>query len=165
MNTIYLDPSFDDQARRRELYNGQLVVYSATPSSLALVDLARRLIREAFGDVDPETAQYHMPKEQYASLLSDLKPKFIHHPESKSCIQGLLRELGCEAELRRAGAEPFVTDGGHFIADCSFAAIPDAARLQERLRRITGVVETGLFLGLATRAILGHEDGVTVLDR
>ena len=76
-----------------------------------------------------------------------------------------LRVLGCEAALRRAGAEPFVTDGGHFIADCSFAAIPDAARLQERLRRITGVVETGLFVGLASRAILGHEDGVTVLDR
>lgn len=76
-----------------------------------------------------------------------------------------LRELGCKAALRRAGAEPFVTDGGHVIADCTFDAIPDAARLQERLRRITGVVETGLFIGLATRAILGHEDGVTVLDR
>jgi ribose 5-phosphate isomerase A len=76
-----------------------------------------------------------------------------------------LRALGCDVTLRRAIAEPFLTDGGHFVADCSFPAIPDAARLQERMRRITGVVETGLFVGLAACAILGHDEGVTVLER
>lgn len=119
MNSVYLDPSFNDQARRQELYDGQLVVYSATPSSLELVELARRLIRDAFGDLDPETAQYHMPPDQYASLLADLKPKFIHHPESKAYIQGLLRELGCDLEktyfdlprMRTATSDAYLTSG------------------------------------------------------
>jgi ribose 5-phosphate isomerase A len=73
--------------------------------------------------------------------------------------------LGCTAALRQAGDAAFLTDGGNLVADCSFAQIPDAADLQARLKRITGVVETGLFVGLASQAILGHADGVTVLDR
>jgi len=58
-----------------------------------------------------------------------------------------------------------VTDGGNFIADCRFAQIPDAALLQAQLKRITGVIETGLFVGLASQAILGGDQGVTVLER
>jgi ribose 5-phosphate isomerase A len=76
-----------------------------------------------------------------------------------------LQALGCTAALRRLDDQPFITDGGHVIADCRFAAIPDAAGLQDRLRRITGVVETGLFVGLAAQAILGTDDGVTLLNR
>ena len=76
-----------------------------------------------------------------------------------------LQALGCTAVLRRVDGKEFVSDGGHFIADCTFDAIPDAARLQERLKRITGVVETGLFVGIAAQAILGGDDGVITLDR
>jgi ribose 5-phosphate isomerase A len=76
-----------------------------------------------------------------------------------------LRALGCMAALRRTGADAFLSDGGHYIADCTFTSIPDAAGLQESLKRITGVVETGLFVGLASQAILGTDDGVTVLER
>jgi len=76
-----------------------------------------------------------------------------------------LQALGAEAALRRVGDAPFVTDGGHFIVDCRFAAIPDAAALQDQARRIAGVVETGLFVGLASEAVLGRDDGVTVLER
>jgi ribose 5-phosphate isomerase A len=76
-----------------------------------------------------------------------------------------LQALGCSATLRQAGEAAFLTDGGNCIADCSFAAIPDAAALQDRARRIAGVVETGLFVGLASQAILGTDDGFTVLER
>jgi len=78
---------------------------------------------------------------------------------------GKIAALGCEVALRQVGGKEFVSDGGNFIADCHFAAIPDAARLQEQLKRITGVVETGLFVGIASQAILGGDDGVTVLDK
>ena len=88
MHTIFFDADVSDQIRREQLYEGQLFVYSPSPSSLALVELARELIREAFGSLDPETAQYHMPAEQYAEVLSVLKPRFIHHPRSKTLIQG-----------------------------------------------------------------------------
>jgi ribose 5-phosphate isomerase A len=78
---------------------------------------------------------------------------------------GKLEALGCNVVLRRAEERPFVTDGGNFVADCRFAAIPDAAGLQAALKRITGVIETGLFVGLAAQAILGSDDGVAVLER
>jgi ribose 5-phosphate isomerase A len=76
-----------------------------------------------------------------------------------------LQALGCTATLRHVGGKEFTSDGGNFIADCTFAAIPDAAALQAQLKRITGVVETGLFVGLASQAILGTDAGVTVLER
>src|SRR6202040_4147018 len=83
MNSIYIDQANDDQRRRELLYGGQIVVQSPTPSSLALVEFARQMLTEAFGDADPETAQFHMPVERYATILAELKPKFIHHSKSK----------------------------------------------------------------------------------
>jgi ribose 5-phosphate isomerase A len=76
-----------------------------------------------------------------------------------------LEALGCKPVLRRVGGQAFTTDGGNLVADCSFAAIADAGALQDALKRITGVVETGLFVGLASEAILGSDAGVTVLAR
>jgi hypothetical protein len=51
--------------------------------------------------------------------------------------------------LRMAGEAPFVTDGGHFILDASFGRIPDTRALSNALHAIPGVVEHGLFLGMA----------------
>jgi hypothetical protein len=119
MNTIYVDPSFNDDVRRDQLYRGQLIVYGPTPHSRALVDLAKTLIREAFGSKDPERAQHEMPVEEYAAVLAGLKPRFIHHPESKRCIQGILQDLGCNADktyfdvprLRTATSDNYLTTG------------------------------------------------------
>jgi len=119
MKTLFVDSKADDETRRKQLYDGELFVYSPSPSSLALVQLARELIKEAFGDLDPETAQYNLPVERYAALLADLKPKFIHHPESKRCIQGMLRELGCDLDqtyfdvprMRTATSDDYLTSG------------------------------------------------------
>jgi len=98
MNAIYLDAPISDDERRELLFRGQLLVYSPTPSSLALVKFARELAEAAFRPHDPETAQFHFPVEQYAAILAQLKPKFIHAPESKKFIQGMLCELGCDPE-------------------------------------------------------------------
>jgi hypothetical protein len=98
MNAIYFDIPLSDEKKRELLYRGQLLVYSATPSSLKLVDFARSMAEAAFHPHDPETAQYELPVERYAAILAELKPKFIHAPQSKECIQGMLRELGCDPE-------------------------------------------------------------------
>jgi hypothetical protein len=98
MNAILIDAPIGDDKRRQLLYSGQLLVNSPTPSSLALVNFARKLAEDAFHPHNPETAQYHLPVERFAAILSELKPKFIHSPESKKCIQGILRELGCDPE-------------------------------------------------------------------
>lgn len=65
--------------------------------------------------------------------------------------------------LRMNGAEPFVTDGGHFIVDASFGRIPDPRALSDALHAIPGVVEHGLFIGLASMAIIAGGDGVEIV--
>jgi ribose 5-phosphate isomerase A len=83
-----------------------------------------------------------------------------HHIER--AIAGL--ELAGPIRLR-GEAQPFVTDGGHYILDCSLGAIADPKRLAETLSRIPGVVEHGLFIGLAQMAIVAHAESVEVLGR
>jgi len=119
MNTLFLDSSVPDDTRRAQLYDGQLFAFAPTRSSLALVDFARQLIKEAFGDLDAETAQYHLPVEQYATILADLKPRFIHHPESKRLLPQILQELGCNLDatyfdvprMRTATSDDYLTTG------------------------------------------------------
>lgn len=96
MNTIYLDAGMSDEERRRQLYQGQLFVYSPTKSSLELCRFAQELAWEAFAPHDPEQAQYFLPVEKYVAILADLKPKFIHHPTCKELIQRIFAELGCD---------------------------------------------------------------------
>ena len=76
-----------------------------------------------------------------------------------------LHDLGADARLRVVAGVPFRTDGGNLIYDCAFPAIPDAARLQARLNAIPGVVECGLFVGLATTIIAATPDGLRTLER
>jgi ribose 5-phosphate isomerase A len=61
---------------------------------------------------------------------------------------------------RMTDGEAFVTDGGHFILDASFGRIPDPRALSDALHEIPGVVEHGLFIGLARIAVLAGADGI-----
>lgn len=70
-----------------------------------------------------------------------------------------VRRLGGEAALRRKGDEPYVTDSGHWILDCDFGLIEDPTALERDLDAIPGIVESGLFLGLAGRVFVGDLDG------
>jgi len=81
-------------------------------------------------------------------------------------IAGVAGDLGLDGsiELRRgADGAPFVTDTGNLLLDCAFREIDDPEALADGLRVIPGVVEHGLFLGLADMAILAGPDGVEVL--
>jgi len=98
VTTILFNADVTDEERRARLYSGQVLVYDASPASLALVEHARDLIAEAFGPIDPQTAQHHMPVEEFAALLAELKPKFIHHPTSKERIRELLGYHGCDLD-------------------------------------------------------------------
>jgi len=69
-----------------------------------------------------------------------------------------------EVKLRMAGDKPFVTDGGHFIVDASFGRIPATKAFADELNMIPGVVEHGLFIGLASLALVAAEGGVRVID-
>ena len=77
-----------------------------------------------------------------------------------------LRTPGCEAELRQAAAAPFVTDNGNWIVHLSFAGgIAEPAALDARLRAVPGIIDTGLFLGMADVVYSAGPAGVERLDR
>ncbi|MCA8903439.1 MAG: ribose-5-phosphate isomerase RpiA [Hyphomonas sp.] len=68
-------------------------------------------------------------------------------------------------ELRaQPGGKLVVTDGGNYILDCHCVRIPDAESLAARLSNVPGVVEHGLFIGLARTVIIGNENGATVFE-
>ena len=71
-----------------------------------------------------------------------------------------VQELGLTPTLRtNADNLPFVTDGGHYILDCAPAGIADPAQLASQLKSITGVVDHGLFVGMASLALTVDADG------
>jgi ribose 5-phosphate isomerase A len=75
-----------------------------------------------------------------------------------------LEVLGASARVRMSSAAPFVTDGGNLIVDCDFGRINDPARLEDRIRRIIGVVESGLFVSRADPVFVADEAGLHRLD-
>jgi ribose 5-phosphate isomerase A len=79
--------------------------------------------------------------------------------------QAALEVLGADAQIRLAAPnQPFVTDGGNHILDCRFDPITDPARLEERIRRVVGVVESGLFISRADPVFVAGESGVHRLN-
>ncbi len=76
-----------------------------------------------------------------------------------------LEVLGASVRPRLSPAgEPFVTDSGNRILDCSFGPITDPARLEERIGRVVGVVESGLFISRAGPVFVADQTGVHRLD-
>lgn len=77
---------------------------------------------------------------------------------TKIAIAKAAADLGLEGplEIRMTNGKPFVTDGGHLIIDASFGRIPDTRALSDALHAIPGVVEHGLFLGLADAAVVAE---------
>ena len=70
-----------------------------------------------------------------------------------------LQALGCDARFRSSDSRAFVTDNGNYILDCSFGVLDDPPALEREIVGICGVVECGIFTGLATRIIVGNSDG------
>jgi len=78
-------------------------------------------------------------------------------------VQPKLVALGLNPKLRQAknGAGPYRTDEGNYILDCACGRIEDPGKTAAAIRAIVGVVEHGLFLGMATLALVAGEDGVS----
>jgi hypothetical protein len=96
MTNVFFDAALSDEVRRDHLYSGDLFVFSPRPSTLAFAAFARSMIEEAFAPRDPRRAQFDMPVEEFAAILSELKPRFIHHPQSKKLLQDIFRDFGCD---------------------------------------------------------------------
>lgn len=77
-----------------------------------------------------------------------------------------LESLGATVTVRRsADGIPFITDSGNMILDCAFGPIAQPAELAARLKARTGIVDHGLFIGLATDLIIAGANGIQHLNR
>lgn len=76
-----------------------------------------------------------------------------------------LTELGCRPALREQGGQPFVTDNGNQILDCSISPLSDPAAFEQTILGIPGVVGTGLFIGMADTVLVQDGDAVYVRQR
>jgi len=76
-----------------------------------------------------------------------------------------LQAGGLTPQLRLDQGKPFVTDGGHYILDCRCSEIREAAALELWLKRLAGVVESGLFVGLANSVIVAGARGIEIISR
>ncbi|NKQ36781.1 MAG: ribose-5-phosphate isomerase RpiA [Chloroflexi bacterium] len=86
-------------------------------------------------------------------------------PFAQRPVTDYLQTLAARVEMRMAGTRPFRTDEQNIILDCTFDGIPDPAQLAQAIRAQPGVVEHGLFLGLAADVILAAPDGVVWLRK
>ncbi|WNQ11819.1 ribose-5-phosphate isomerase RpiA [Paenibacillus aurantius] len=117
-------------------------------------------------------------------LIAANAERFIVTADSSKCVEKLgrfplpvevvpfawewtqrrLELLGGTSRLRLtkdSGEEPYRTDNGNYVLDCAFGEISDPAAMNRSLLEIPGVVENGLFIGLAERAVIGYTDGST----
>ncbi len=83
---------------------------------------------------------------------------------SKSTMRKLAA-LGCVPELRMAEDEPFISDNLNYIVHCKFERIDDPRAMETEIGMIPGVVDSGLFIGLASKVIVASSEGVRILER
>ena len=125
---------------------GEKLVWEASDRCVAIADAAK---------LKPALGAFPLPVEVV---------RFGHATTAERLRRASLH-AGAPAEprLRTTGGAPLVTDGGHLIYDLACARIPDPVGLAQALKGLTGVVEHGLFPGLADLALVGTDAGVRSL--
>lgn len=170
-------PTSDDTARRAEALAIPLVALDrltgSPPIELTIdgadeVDPQRRLIKGGGGALLREKIVAAASREMVvvvgANKLVERLGAFRVPVEvvefGWTATARALERLGCRAELRRsAGGDPARSDGGNLLLDCDFGLIDDPAALEARIDAVPGVIECGLFVGLAGRVFVGDVDG------
>ncbi|MGK5093243.1 ribose-5-phosphate isomerase RpiA [Deltaproteobacteria bacterium TL4] len=80
-------------------------------------------------------------------------------------VKAKIESLGAQVTLRKQGTIPFITDNGNYILDARFNPLEDAKALESQLNQIPGVMVNGLFIGLATRLVMGKGSEVIIRER
>jgi len=117
--TTYFDFKGTDEARRKILFEGGVTVDRAREVTTDFVLFTRRIIEDAFGDMDPVLAQHHLSVEEYVEILAAVKPFFINHPESKRHLSNIIESWGMDPEktyfdvprLRTSTSDNFLVSG------------------------------------------------------
>lgn len=119
MITVYLNRRVADDARRESLFGGDFYLYTGLAGAAALVEHAEALIAQAFGDLDPERAQFAMEVDEFVARVAPLKAEFTNGERTKVLCQQFAAELGVDPErtyfdiprLRVIPAEQYLTAG------------------------------------------------------
>jgi hypothetical protein len=98
MVTIYLNRDIDEPTRRESIYGGDFHMVTGKPEALKLVDWARELIGDAFGDADPQTAQFDLSVDDFIERVSPLKSTFVNHENTKTLCRELIIAMGVDPE-------------------------------------------------------------------
>jgi ribose 5-phosphate isomerase A len=87
-------------------------------------------------------------------------------PDARPTVAAAVEDLGGDPELRAAERKdgPVVTDSGNLVLDCAFGAVEAPGPLAASLSALPGVVEHGLFVGMADAVVVGREDGADVVE-
>ncbi len=123
------------------------IVALASDRMVVIADLSKRV---------PRLGAYPLPVEvvRFGWRATE---EWVH-----SCIN----EVGGAGPVRlrqTPAGEPFITDSGNFILDCALGRIDDPEALHDLLKSVPGVVETGLFVGIADTAFVADANGVVTL--
>jgi hypothetical protein len=119
VGSAFFDSALTDEARRTRLYAGDIFIFSPTDGTRALINLAREMLEKAFSPYDPRMIHERQTPEHVATILSKLKPEFIHHPECKAIIRRIMSEHGVDLSslyfdvprLRSAYPSNFLSSG------------------------------------------------------
>lgn len=119
MGTIYFDASMSEAERRARIFEGDVFVYSARPSTLALINFARELLEKAFAPLPPRAAQFDLSVEKFVEIFGPVKPHFIHHPQTMVLLREVVADLGADLDaifvdvprLRGATSDQYLTAG------------------------------------------------------
>lgn len=98
MTTIYVNRRIDEPDRRQRLFAGDFFLYTDVAESHAIVGWAKQLIGEAFGDLDPQHAQYKLDVEEFVKRVGPLKSRFTNDPRTKQLCQALVRAMGSDPD-------------------------------------------------------------------
>lgn len=117
MTNVHIDPSFDDEERRRRLMAGDVIIYSQIPEVVDFPAFTRELVTEALTPDEPTTVHTRRSPDELADVLIDFKPRFTHHSESTAYVRRIVTALAVPEQVHASG--PNTSDVMRYSIDFS----------------------------------------------
>lgn len=128
--------------------------------------LGGALVREKILAASSRSMAVIVDSSKLTETLGSLAPIPVEViPYGTGLCKRRLEGMGAAVSLRTTGKGPFVSDNGNHLLDARFEGIPDPAALERDINAIPGVVDNGLFVGIAQTVIVGTQEGATVRNK